>query len=229
MKRRFFLLLIILFIPCLSLFSLDLAAGAGLTITPYMQRIEVAKEGYFTAHAENNYVDMGFQAFFGAKYAELHATYYRTLLMKYQQRSFGYPLDLMTEYAPVNISYLDLALMGKIPISLENGGTFNFFGGFAYKLNLTSDFGYYSYSGDWSRENWDQMWIKVGGSYDNPMNKKIFTRVAFSLGFPLKNEDWKEMEKIWKDIMRQIGHSSAKTSYFGVGAELTLAIGYKIK
>jgi len=227
-KRVIIFIALVLFISCLPLSALDfLAAGGGLRITPYTERMSISSDNFLTATVSYNWVDWGLYAFFDAKYVELNITYYRALSGKYEQSNFGALLDLITEYGALDISYLDLALMGKIPITTGPTGSIFLFGGFAYKFSLTSDYRYKYNSGDVPKEFWDQMWLKFGGSYDIPFNRRLFARTAFSVGFPIITKEWVDRRKIFETLMA--GSRGLDISYFGIGAELSAAIGYRIR
>jgi hypothetical protein len=229
-KIVFTLFLHILIVPCFPLFSLDLAAGGGAKITPYAEGIDMTAEGYKTAKLSYEWDEWAMYAFFDAKYVEFSLSYYRALTGVYKLVDFGDPLDFKTTYAISNISYLDLALMGRIPISMESAGVFYFFGGLAYKINLTSDYGYETFSGDYQKDSWNQMWIKIGSGYEFLFGRKLFARLALSLGFLLKNREWDSREKLMSDAFDEIAPGlGVNVNYSAIGPEFSFAIGYRIK
>ena len=230
MKKDFIILLsmIVLFITTIPVFASDfLAVGGGFKIIPYTENIRISADNYESASISYDWNDYSVYAFFDAKYIELNVSYYRALTGIYEQSNFGAELDLKTEYAPTSISYLDFLLMGKIPLTIGPAENVFLFGGFSYKLNLTSDYGYIDYNGDVKKEFWDQMWIKSGFSIDFPLHSKIFIRSAFSLAFPLKTKEWDDKIKAMKYIFSEV--EGLEVNYLGIGAELTIAIGYRIK
>jgi len=223
-----FLLMIILFFTTVSVFASDfLAMGGGFKIVPYTESVRISSDNYESASVSYDWNDYSVYAFFDAKYIEFNVSYYRALIGIYEQSNFGGNLDLKTEYAPSSISYLDLSLMGKFPLTIGPAGNTFVFAGFSYKFNLTSDYGYINNNGDVKKEFWDQMWIKSGFSLDFPLHSKIFVRSAFSLAIPLRTKEWDNRIKAMEYIFA--GAEGLEVNYFGVGAELTIAIGYKIK
>ena len=230
MKKVLIILLLmsVLFITTIPVFASDfLAVGGGFKIIPYTENISISADYYESAIISYDWNDYSVYAFFDAKYIELNVSYYRALTGIYEQTNFGGDLDLKTEYAPSSISYLDLSLIGKIPLTIGPAGNTFLFAGFSYKLNLTSDYGYINNNGDVKKEFWDQMWIKSGFSIDIPLHSKIFVRSAFSLAFPLKTKEWDNRIKAMKYIFAEA--DGLEVNYFGIGAELTIAVGYKIK
>ncbi|MCL2067800.1 MAG: hypothetical protein FWG99_10090 [Treponema sp.] len=224
--KKLFITVFVSTLVSFPLFSIDLSAGGGFKITPYTEQLQVSAEGYKTAYIKYNWTDWGVYAFFDAKYVEFDVSYYRALAGSYSQSSFGYPLDLETEYGDLNISYLDLALFVKYPFRIKSSSIIPLFG-FAYKINLTSDYGYNRNEGDVPKEDWDQMWIKTGVGYDLNINRKLFARTAITICFPLETDGWIDKRiGVKRDLSPFI--SGVKTTFGGIGCEFLLAMGYRI-
>jgi len=221
-----FLTLYLLFVPCSPLFSLDLSTGGGLRISPYFENLNITATGISEAKISNSWVDLGIYAFIDAKYAEFNITYYRALSGSYEQSNFGGPLDLKTEYAIADISYLELSLLGKIPLALSMKNKTNLFAGFAYKICLTSDYGYIVNKGDVKKEFWDQMIIKIGAGIDYPFLNKISVRANFSVGISLPTKEWDNRKKAVEALFADI--PGINVIYSGLGCEFSLAIVYAI-
>jgi len=225
--KLYFVFLIIFLFSCLPIFSFDhLSTGAGFRITPYFEQLSIKATGYNDANIENTWADMAIYAFFDAKYLEFNLSYYRSFFGYYEQSGIGFPFDMKTEYIPINISYLELALFIKIPFTVGPAGKSYIFAGFAYKLNLTSNYIYKENNGDVNKELWDQMWVKFGGGFDIPIYRKLFFRTEFTIGVSIITEEWKNRKKALQTILT--GFSDLDIGYFGLGAELTVAIGYVI-
>ena len=224
--KKIFLSMILFFVAFFSLFSIDFSTGVGLKITPYTEQIEISAERYKSAYVSYDWVDWSAYAFFDAQYVEFDIGYYRALYGSYSQSSFGAPLDLETQYGDLNISYLDLSLMLKYPIKIKTGAIIPLIG-FSYRINLTSDYGYTSYKGDVPKKDWNQMWIKTGVNYDHNITSKIFARTVFTLCFPIKTPAWGEKCQDLYDIFAP-SIPGVKTTFGGIGCELSIALGYRI-
>jgi len=217
----------VFFLPGLTIYALDLATGVGLRINPYLEQLTLTAADYEDAYVTNKWLDWGIYAFFDAKYIEFDLSYYRALAGSYEQSKFGEPFDLKTIYKTYNISYLELALLGKYPFTIGPAGQIYIYAGFAYKFNLTADYGYKENNGDIPKEFRDQMKIKVGSGFDFHVYRNIFFRTDLSLGFLIITKEWKDRKILLKNIFTNL--SGLKLNYGGFGAELSLAIVYKIK
>jgi hypothetical protein len=212
---------------CVGLTALDLKTGGGLTIMAYTEGLDVESKNYYTAHIKNDWIDWGLYAFFDAKYVEFDISYYRALTGKYKQTDFGDPFDLETKYNSLDISYLDFCLMLKYPYRFGKN-TLGFFGGFAYKLNLTSDYSHSPYQGDVRKEYWDELWLKFGAEYDRDLSEKIFIRAKLLFGFPLATKEWKDRASNIQSAFGLVIRDVTATPR-GVGGEFGIALGYRIK
>lgn len=228
--QRFILFSILLCGLNISLFSIELSAGGGAVILPYLEGLNVTAPGYQTGNIRNHWADWGVYAFFDAQYIETEIGYYRAFFGNYEQSNFGYPLDLKSEYDDINISYIDLGIILKYPVKYTKYTVTPLFG-FSYWINIHTDYGYknaYNAANDIKKKDWDQMWIKFGLSVDRYFTKKIYARFTTKLNFPLKTKDWKNRgNRI--DEMFGTGISGVSSKYFGVGGEFSLSVGYKIK
>jgi len=219
--------LCVFFLPGLPISAFDLATGVGLRINPYFEQLTLTATDYEDAYVTHNWLDWGIYVFFDAKYVEFDLSYYRTLLGSYEQSKFGEPFDFKTVYKTYDISYLELALLGKFPITIGPAGQIYIYTGFAYRFSLTADYGYKENNGDVPKEFWDQMKIKFGSGFDIHVYRNMFFRTDLSLGFSIITKEWKDRKTLLKNIFTNL--PGLKLNYGGFGAELSLAIVYKIK
>ncbi|MDR2210115.1 MAG: autotransporter domain-containing protein [Spirochaetaceae bacterium] len=229
MKRLFFTAVLLCAWGGVHLFSIDLSAGGGFTLLPYEEGLNIVATGYKTGNIRNHWADWGAHVFFDAQYVELQAGYYRAFFGDYEQRNFGGPLDIKSEFDDVDISYIDLSLLAKYP--LEFGGvTITPMIGLGYWINLDADYGYESLtdlSQDVRKTEWDQWWLKFGLGLDKYVTKELYLRFAVKLDFPLTTEEWKDRGGNIKDVFG-IVIKVVDAKYSGVGGDFSLALGYKI-
>jgi hypothetical protein len=209
-------------------FALDLSAGGGAAMVFYDEGLSVSAPGYHTANIEYAWKDWGIFAFFDAEFLEVDVGYFHAFAGSYEQSDFGYPYDLKSTYKDIKVSYLDMGLLLKLPVKSKNKKTiFAFTGGLSYWINLQADYGYTSEQTDVEKPDWNQLWFDLGCSFDQYVSEKIYLRFTAGLSIPMETKGWKErMDELQKSLGREI--SGVETKYSGIGAKLTIAVGYKL-
>jgi hypothetical protein len=216
----------------MGLFSLDieLSAGGGAALVPYLEGLNVTASGYKDGHIRNRWVDWGLYAFFDAKYVEAEIGFYKAFFGNYEQSDFGDPLDLTSDYKDIDLSYLDLGIALKYPMEFNNFVLAPLIG-FNYWKNMRADYGYESAQDagqDMKKKDWDQMWIKAGLSLDRYFTRKLYLRLTAKLDFPIQTNDWKDRGNNIEDFFGT-AIDGVNSTYFGVGGDFALSLGYRIK
>jgi hypothetical protein len=215
----------------LDLSQIELSAGGGAVLVPYMEGLDIKAPGYRDGHIRNHWVDGGFYGFFDARYIELDLGYYGALFGDYEQSGFGDPLDLKSEYDDLRISYLDIGVLLKYPVKITNTSVITPMAGFSYWINMGADYGYkgrQDAANDLRKKDWDQMWIKAGLGFDQYVTEKLFLRFTAKLNFPIVTQDWTSRGNNITDIFGLV-IDGVTSQYLGVGGEFALALGYRIK
>ncbi|MDR1240122.1 MAG: hypothetical protein LBK27_08400 [Treponema sp.] len=227
--KRFTALFILLSGLGAALFSLEFSAGGGLTVLPYQEGLSVKAPGYKTGHIVNHWADWGVYAFFDVQYFELDIGYYRAFYGDYEWADFGSPMDFKFEYDNIDVSYFDFGLLLKYPLKLSRNIAITPMIGFSYWTSIQADYGYKTLQDaawDARKEEWDQMWIKLGLGLDTDITKNLYLRFTGKLAFPLPTDEWERREKNVKQLFG-LFLNGAESDFYGVGAEFSLALGFK--
>jgi hypothetical protein len=216
----------------MGLFSLDLelSAGGGVALVPYQEGLDVTASGYKDGHIRNRWADWGLYAFFDAHYVEAEIGFYKAFWGNYEQYDFGDPFDLTSDYEDIDVSYLDLGIALKYPIKF-NTYVITPMIGFNYWMNMRADYGYESARDagrDIIKKDWDQMWAKVGVSLDRYLTKRLYARLTAKLDLPIQTNDWKDRGNNIEDVFG-MAIDGVNSTYFGVGGDFALSLGYRIK